>query len=141
MSDLRPQSIIELIGPDQQVREASIQASVEPTTDVFAEECDSLGRCRIARRSQMMLAIRLCSGDVEVLPYATLARIRSHDTDRMLRLSFCIGDIVIEGSHLTRLFHYLCEQRVMEICQSDIVEVMEEQQDVCVHSVIMKLRE
>lgn len=138
MSDSRPQSIIDLISPTQQIQRPSMKTEKLHTS---SEEGQMMGRCRIARQSQMMLAIRLCSGEVEVLPYATLARIRSDDSDQKLRLSFMVGQIVIEGERLTRIFHYLCEHRVQELCQSDRSECLTENEDVCIHSIVMKLRD
>lgn len=140
MSDSRPQSIIDLVSPDQQIHRTAIQAKPEHSATA-TEDSQLVGRCRVARQSQMMLAIRLCSGEVEVLPYATLARIRSDNSDQSLRLSFVVGEIVIEGERLTRLFHYLCEHRVIEFCQSDRTECLTDGKDACVHSITMKLRD
>lgn len=140
MSDNRPQSIVELISPDQQIHSTSLKAKADDAA-TKSDEGQTVGRCRIGRQSQMMLAIRLCSGEVEVLPYATLGRIRSENSDQSLRLSFLVGEIVIEGARLTRLFHFLCEHRVMEICQSDRTECLADGDEVCVHSVEMKLRD
>lgn len=140
MSDSRPQNIIDLVSPDQQIR-GHDEANIAGRTEVTHEQTQRIGRCRIGRHSQMMLAIRLCSGEVEVFPYATLSRIRSSDTDSELRLSFCIGDVIIEGQNLTRLYHYLCEHRVQELCQSNRTECMTSNDEPCVHSITMQLRE
>lgn len=141
MSDSRPQNIIDLVSPDQQIRGHDELIDRDRGSEALSTPSVKLGRCRIARHGQMMLAIRLCSGEVEVLPYAALSRIRSSDTDTSLRLSFCVGDIIIEGQNLTILYHYLCEHRVQEVCQSDRAECMANCDELCIHSVSMQLRE
>ncbi|MEP3480182.1 MAG: hypothetical protein ABJZ55_13105 [Fuerstiella sp.] len=138
MSDSLPQSIIEIMSPDQQIQRTRFKPKPAQSTPT-SEDSQTVGRCRIARHPQMMLAIRLCSGEVEVLPYNSLARIRSDNSDQALRLSFTVGEVVIDGERLTRLFHYLCEHRVLEICQSDRAECLVDDTNVCVHSIQMKL--
>ena len=111
------------------------------TTDDAGEEIDEVGRCRIARRPQMMVSFRKCNGVVDVLPYSMLSRIRSDDTHQLLRLSFPVGEIVIEGDQLTPLFHYLCEHRVLEVVESDRAEAMRTSSDIKVTGITMRFGE
>lgn len=95
----------------QEITSSTSGAAVhDAENDIAEESC-----CRISRRPTMMIAFRKCSGEVEVLPYSMLTRITSDDTETGFTLIFNTTEIQVTGTNLLRLFHYLCEQRVMEL--------------------------
>lgn len=138
MSDSRPKDISDLMEPRAHV------ATVSKVTSANASDTDedlTEGRCRISRKPQMMLGFRKCNGEIDVLPYSMLARIRSEETSRAMTLTFPRGDVKIEGEHLTSLFHYLCEHRVLEIAESDRTECLSSQNEVTVTAITIRFGE
>lgn len=126
MNDSRPSSIMDLVVSAERLSSTQSNASGVP------EDTTEQGRCRIARRPQMMVAFRRCNGVVTVLPYSSLSRIQSDDSDSVLQLNFPAVEVRIEGERLTRLFHYLCEHRVLEIAESDRAECMNDSTQIAV---------
>lgn len=140
MSDDRPKDIFDLVEPSARLSTLSnvtTGANSSDSDDDVVEE----NRCRISRRPQMMLGFRTCNGEIDVLPYSMLTRIRSEDSSRTMRLSFSHGDVMIEGEQLTRLFHYLCEHRVLEIAESDRTDCLSSQNEMIVSAITLKFGE
>ncbi|GAB5440116.1 MAG: hypothetical protein Fues2KO_04650 [Fuerstiella sp.] len=84
-----------------------------------ADDYQAFSHGRIGRRPQMMIAFRRCNGETLVFPYASLLSIVSADPDTGFKLRFVEAQITITGQHLTRLFHTICEHRVLDIVEAD----------------------
>lgn len=140
MSDDRRTDILDIVEPQARLSTMStISSRVQPHSTDGQEEVIDEGRCRISRRPQMMIGFRKCSGEIDVLPYAMLTRIRSEDTSRSMRLCFSQGEVLIEGEELTQLFHYLCEHRVLEIAESDRTDCLSSRSAMHVSKISMNL--
>ena len=109
-------SIHDLVRPSGELTEVTSTFAAEIPSE--HTEIIEIARCRISRRPSMMVAFTKCDGQVLTLPYATLSAISSADVTSNFTLRFTRSDIQIRGKNLTRLFHYLCEHRVMELRES-----------------------
>ena len=100
------------------------------------EPIDMVGSCRFARRPQMMLSFCKASGEADVYPYALLGRVRSLDPNRSFELFFPGIRVKVEGQRLQRLFHYVCEHRVLTISESNRSDALAaDQRSVIVHNI------
>ena len=136
MHDNTP-SIHDLIRPTGRLTEVTSTS----TSDGQAESDDEItqiARCRVSRRPVMMIAFRKCNGVVLVLPYSMLKRIVSDDPDRKLRFQFTDEQIELEGDHLTQLFHYACEQRVIEMVESSRSQILENDSECVVSKILVR---
>ncbi len=91
---------------------------IQPVT-TSDEEYQAFGAGRIGTKTQIMVAFRRSDGYVEALPYASLNRIYSSDTERVINLDFGDRHVLIEGSHLALMFRYLTDNRCSEVVQVD----------------------
>ena len=88
------------------------------------ERSETLGRCRLAGRPQLMLGFRRCDGRATALPYSHLTRVDAADPDRRLDLAFGGDRVAVEGENLLRLYHLLLEHRVREFVESDRADAL-----------------
>lgn len=141
MNDDRRTNIFDVVETDtHQSAISKFTTGTRQTSDDESEVIEE-SRCRVSRRAQMMLGFRKCNGEIEVLPYSMLTRIRSEDTSLRMQLTFTHGEVIIEGEQLTRLFHYLCEHRVLEIAESDRTDCLASQNEMVVSAITMKFGE
>ena len=87
-------------------------------------QAESLGRCRLAGRPQLMLGFRTCDGGAVALPYSHLTRVDAADPDRKIALAFGGDRVAVDGEHLLRLYHLLLEHRVREFVESDRADAL-----------------
>ena len=141
MNDDRRTAILDIVEPHARLSTISQVTTGAQQASQDDQEVIEHGRCRISRKPQMMLGFRKCSGEIDVLPYATLTRIRSEDTSRSMRLCFSQGEVLIEGEELTQLFHYVCEHRVLEIAESDRTDCLSSRSAMHVSTIKMQFSE
>ena len=90
---------------------------------------------RVGRRPQMMVCFRKCNGEVEVFAYSMLSRVRSENPDDGFTLCFGNDEVTVRGTHLMRVFHYLCEHRAVEIIEADRAAILAMNGDAVVEAI------
>lgn len=133
-------SITDLLQLRPKFAEIAKPASAD-SDDTSEDEYVAFARGRIGRRPQMMITFVKCSGEVEVLAYSRLTRIRSENPDRGFTLTFGEAEVCIEGEQLTPLFHYVREHRAVEVVEADRSVIMESEGECLVSKINSSSRE